>query len=120
MAAPGRIPGVLAIDAFPAAAEAGKKQMLYGKQNLCYIFLTHGIEPSHSCSRPRSEKNRTGELDLRRFAHNLRRELSRIGFFNFFGCNPLKSLDSTKENQINPSNSACFYLDLFGGNSPAG
>jgi hypothetical protein len=46
--------------------------------------------------------------------------LSRIGFFNFFGCNPLKSPDSTKENQINPSNFACFYLDSFGENSPAG
>jgi hypothetical protein len=35
-------------------------------------------------------------------------------FFIFFSCNPLKSPDSTKENQGNPSLFAWFYLVLFG------
>jgi hypothetical protein len=65
-------------------------------------------------------ENRSGELRMRRFAHNLRHESD---FFYFFAHNPLKApirTNKTKEIQGNPSFFAWFYLDLFGRNSRSG
>jgi hypothetical protein len=57
------------------------------------------------------------EIDLRRFAHNLRRESD---FFYFFARNPLKSPDSDEQIQGNPSNFAWFCLVLLGRSSRCG
>jgi hypothetical protein len=73
-----------------------------------------GLAASHATR----EKDR--KIGSRLFAYNLQRELSRAQFFYFFSRNPLKSPDSTKEDQVNPSPFACFYLDLLGTNSRDG
>jgi hypothetical protein len=52
----------------PGNVGARKKavQILYEKRNSCYIFLSGGIGPSRSCSRPAQLEEKDSKLDLRR------------------------------------------------------
>jgi hypothetical protein len=84
--------------------------------NIGYHILIVGIPPRPGGRRTAEEKMR-GLNSPETFRTQPE---TRVEFFIWIGRNPLKSPDSDKLNQGNPSDFAWFYLDLFGQISRSG
>jgi hypothetical protein len=78
------------------------------------LWLAESIRPGDS------PKEEGPQQVLKRCVYNPFRESRREKVFYFFACNPLKSPDSAKEMQANPSNFAWIYLDFLAMNSRPG
>jgi hypothetical protein len=100
----------------PASSRRGPQFLArncFSKSRICGIGLSIGQIKLVRLRRP----DESGETA---FVHNPEREFRSKRLFYFFGHNLLKSPNSTKEIQLNPSFFPWFSLDLLARNSPDG